>query len=67
MAVRLLIVVQQLTFAYALASRLETGQDHEVVAVLYTRVLSPQLLAGSQTDLHDYQPVWVLVRPSCSR
>jgi DNA-binding NarL/FixJ family response regulator len=51
MTVRLLIFVQEGTFADALATRLEVEPDLEVVAALYMRALSPQLFKGSRADV----------------
>ena len=51
MIVRLLIFVQEGTFADALATRLEAEDDLEVVAALYMRVPSPQLFTGSRADV----------------
>lgn len=51
MIVRLLIFVQEGTFADALATRLEAEQDMEIVAALYMRVPSPQLFTGSCADV----------------
>jgi DNA-binding NarL/FixJ family response regulator len=51
MVVRLLIFVQEGTFADALATRLEAERDLEVVAALYMRVPSPQLFTGSRADV----------------
>ena len=51
MTVRLLILVQERTFADALATRLEAEQDLEVVAALYARVPSPHLFIGSRADV----------------
>jgi DNA-binding NarL/FixJ family response regulator len=51
MLVRLLIFVQEGTFADALATRLEAEDDLEVVAALYMRVPSPQLFTGSRADV----------------
>jgi DNA-binding NarL/FixJ family response regulator len=51
MIVRLLIFVQEGTFADALATRLEAEHDLEVVAALYMRVPSPQLFTGIRADV----------------
>jgi DNA-binding NarL/FixJ family response regulator len=51
MAVRLLILVQEHTFADALATRLEAEPDMEVVAALHTRAPSPHLFTGSRADV----------------
>lgn len=51
MVVRLLIFVQEGTFADALATRLEAEHGLEVVAALYMRVPSPQLFTGSRADV----------------
>lgn len=52
MTVRLLIFVQEVTFAGALASRLDAEEDIQVVAALYLRAAPyPQLLAGSGADV----------------
>jgi len=51
MSVRLLIFVQEATFADALATRLEAEPDMEVVAALYMRAPSPQLFVGSHADV----------------
>jgi DNA-binding NarL/FixJ family response regulator len=51
MVVRLLIFVQEGTFADALATRLEAEDDLEVVAALSMRVPSPQLFTGSCADV----------------
>jgi DNA-binding NarL/FixJ family response regulator len=51
MTVRLLILVQERTFADALAARLEAEPDLEVVAALHTRTPSPWLFAGSRADV----------------
>ena len=51
MIVRLLIFVQEATFADALALRLEAEPDMEVTAALYLRDPLPQLLAGSHADV----------------
>ena len=51
MTVRLLILVQERTFADALATRLDAEQDLEVVAVLHARVPSPHLFTGSRPDV----------------
>jgi DNA-binding NarL/FixJ family response regulator len=51
MSVRLLIFVQEATFADALATRLEAEPDMDVVAALYMRAPSPQLFAGSHADV----------------
>ena len=51
MTVRLLILVQEGTFADALATRLEAEQDLEVVAALHTPTPAPRLLMGSRADV----------------
>ena len=51
MSVRLLILVQEGTFADALATRLEAERDLEVVAALHARVPSPHLFRGSRADM----------------
>lgn len=51
MSIRLLIFVQEVTFADALATRLEAESDLEVVAALYLRSSSRQLFAGSPADV----------------
>jgi DNA-binding NarL/FixJ family response regulator len=51
MTVRLLILVQERTFADALATRLGTEPDFEVVAALHTRTPSQWLFAGSRADV----------------
>lgn len=51
MIVRLLIFVQEATFADALAMRLEAEPDMQVMAALYLRDPLPQLPAGSHTDV----------------
>jgi DNA-binding NarL/FixJ family response regulator len=51
MAVRLLILAQETTFADALATRLEAEPGLEVVAALHARIPSPQLFAGSLADV----------------
>jgi DNA-binding NarL/FixJ family response regulator len=51
MSVRLLIFVQERTFADALATRLEAEQDLEILAALYIRASSPQLFSGSRADV----------------
>lgn len=51
MSIRLLIFVQEVTFADALATRLEAEADLEVVAALYLRSSSRPLSAGSPADV----------------
>lgn len=51
MTVRLLILVQERTFADALATRLEAERDIEVVAALHTRTPSPHLFTASRADV----------------
>lgn len=51
MVVRLLIFLQEGTFADALATRLEAERDLEVVAALSMRAPSPQLLTGSPANV----------------
>ena len=51
MAVRLLILVQERTFADALATRLEAEPDMEVVAALHARAPSAHLFTGSRADV----------------
>ena len=51
MTLRLLILVQDGTFADALATRLEAEQDLEVVAALSARTPSPHLFTGSRADV----------------
>jgi DNA-binding NarL/FixJ family response regulator len=51
MTVRLLIFVQEVTFADCLATRLEAEPDMEVVAALYLRAPSPHLSAGTRADV----------------
>ena len=51
MTVRLLILVQERTFADALATRLEAEPDMEIVAVLHTRAPSAHLVTGSRADV----------------
>jgi DNA-binding NarL/FixJ family response regulator len=51
MAVRLLILAQETTFADALATRLEAEPGLEVVAALHGRIPSPQLFAGNLADV----------------
>jgi DNA-binding NarL/FixJ family response regulator len=51
MTVRLLILVQEHTFADALATRLEAEPDIEIVAALHDRVPSPHLFTGSRADV----------------
>ncbi|HEX6525515.1 MAG TPA: response regulator transcription factor [Streptosporangiaceae bacterium] len=51
MSIRLLIFVQEVTFADALATRLEAEPDLDVVAALYLRSSSRQLFAGSPADV----------------
>ena len=51
MVVRLLIFVQEVAFADALAARLEAEPDMEVVAALYLRDPSPHLFAGRHADV----------------
>jgi DNA-binding NarL/FixJ family response regulator len=51
MAVRLLILAQESTFADALATRLEAEPGLEVVAALHGKIPSPQLLTGNPADV----------------
>ena len=51
MTVRLLILVQERTFADALATRLEAEPDMEIVAAVHTRAPSPYLFTGSRADV----------------
>jgi DNA-binding NarL/FixJ family response regulator len=51
MTVRLLILVQERTFADALATRLEVEPGLTVVAALHARTPSPQLFRGSCADV----------------
>jgi DNA-binding NarL/FixJ family response regulator len=51
MMIRLLIFVQEATFADALATRLEAEPDVDVMAALYMRALSPQPSARSRADV----------------
>ena len=51
MIVRLLIFVQEGTFADALATRLEAEHNLEIVAALYMRAPSPRLFTGSRADV----------------
>lgn len=51
MVVRLIIVVEERTFADALATRLETEQDVEIVAAVHTRAPSPSLFRRSPADV----------------
>lgn len=51
MVVRLLIFVQEATFADALATRLEAELELDVMAALYVRALSPQPSAGMCADV----------------
>lgn len=51
MTVRLLIFVQEVTFADALAARLDAEPDIEVMAAPYLRELLPQLPVSSRADL----------------
>jgi DNA-binding NarL/FixJ family response regulator len=51
MVVRLIIVVEERTFADALATRLETEHDVEIVAAVHTRVPSPSLFSRSPADV----------------
>jgi DNA-binding NarL/FixJ family response regulator len=51
MTVRLLILVQESTFADVLGARLEAEQDLEVVATLNARVPSPRLFTASPADV----------------
>jgi DNA-binding NarL/FixJ family response regulator len=51
MTVRLLILVQEHTFADVLATRLEAEPDMEIVAELHTRAPSPHLFTGSRADV----------------
>jgi DNA-binding NarL/FixJ family response regulator len=51
MMVRLLIFVQEATFADALATRLEAELDVDVMAASYMRALSPQPATGSRADV----------------
>jgi DNA-binding NarL/FixJ family response regulator len=49
--VRLLILVQERTFADALSTRLEAEPDVEIVAALHTRAPSVHLFTGSRADV----------------
>jgi len=49
--VRLLILVQERTFADALATRLEAEPAMEIVAALHTRAPSAHLFTGSRADV----------------
>jgi DNA-binding NarL/FixJ family response regulator len=51
MTIRLLVFVQEATFADALAARLEAEPDIEVMAALYLRDPLPQLLVSSHADV----------------
>ena len=51
MIVRLLILLQERTFADALATRLEAEPDMEIVAALNARAPSPHLFTGSRADV----------------
>lgn len=51
MVVRLIIVVEERTFADALATRLETEHDVEIVAAVHTRAPSPSLFSRSPADV----------------
>jgi DNA-binding NarL/FixJ family response regulator len=51
MTVWLQILVQDRTFADALAARLEADPDFEVVVALHARPPSPQLFTGSRADV----------------
>jgi DNA-binding NarL/FixJ family response regulator len=51
MTVRLLILVQESTFADVLGARLEAEQDLKVVAALHATVLLPRLVTGSRADV----------------
>jgi DNA-binding NarL/FixJ family response regulator len=51
MTVRLLILVQENTFADVLGTRLEAQRDLEVVAALHTTAHLPRLLTGSRADV----------------
>jgi two-component system, NarL family, response regulator DesR len=51
MTVRLLILVQEGTFADALATRLEAEPDLEVVAAWHAKIPSLQVLTGSRADV----------------
>jgi DNA-binding NarL/FixJ family response regulator len=51
MVVRPIIVVEERTFADALATRLETEHDVEIVAAVHTRVPSPSLFSRSPADV----------------
>jgi DNA-binding NarL/FixJ family response regulator len=51
MSVRLLILVQERTFADALADRLEAEPDMEVVAALHATAPSPHLFTGSRAEV----------------
>jgi DNA-binding NarL/FixJ family response regulator len=51
MTVSLFILVQERTFADALAIRLESEPDMEVVAALDTRALPSRMLVGSRVDV----------------
>jgi DNA-binding NarL/FixJ family response regulator len=51
MTLRLLIFVQERTFADVLATRLEAEQDMEIMAALHGSVPSPCLFTGSRADV----------------
>jgi DNA-binding NarL/FixJ family response regulator len=51
MTVRLLILVQERTFADVLATRLEAEPDLEIVAALHSRPPSPHLFTGSRANV----------------
>jgi DNA-binding NarL/FixJ family response regulator len=51
MTIRLLILVQESTFADVLGTRLEAEQDLEVLAALHTSGPSPHLFTGSRADV----------------
>jgi DNA-binding NarL/FixJ family response regulator len=51
MVVRLLIVVEERTFADALATRLETEHDVDIVAAVHARAPSPSLFGPSPADV----------------
>ena len=51
MTVRLLILVQERTFADALATRLEAEPEMEIVAALHRRAPSAHLFTGSRADV----------------
>jgi DNA-binding NarL/FixJ family response regulator len=51
MMVRLLIFVQEATFADALATRLDAELDVDVMAAVYMRALSPEPSAGNRADV----------------